>query len=175
MRSLSWKRSATFVAVLLLGALPSQAQWAGSSRAPRPVVAQPAAEFGVARVSDDDNAKPMSARMVKAAADPMGDMMPPPPGAMPMTTPPGAAPMMGGDAAPKCTACEAAQSGASCSACDGCNTCDSGCGCGCDYNWWCKLECPDACPQWKMFDDCCCLKEHCTTIEGYLDLGYTAN
>ncbi|HEY2684861.1 MAG TPA: outer membrane beta-barrel protein, partial [Steroidobacteraceae bacterium] len=47
--------------------------------------------------------------------------------------------------------------------------------CGCDYNWWCKLECPDACPQWKMFDDCCCLKEHCTTIEGYLDLGYTAN
>ena len=54
--------------------------------------------------------------------------------------------------------------------CNSCNSCDS-CGGGCG----CKLNCPDACPMWHLFDDCCCLKEHCATLGGYLEGGYTAN
>ena len=56
-----------------------------------------------------------------------------------------------------------------CNSCNSCNSCDSchhgGCGC--------KLCCPDSPPVCRLFDDCCCLKEHCMTLTGYIDTGIT--
>jgi hypothetical protein len=52
-----------------------------------------------------------------------------------------------------------------------CDTCGAGGDCGCEE---CKLECPEACEPWKLFD-CDHLKCHNMTAGGWIEAGFTAN
>jgi hypothetical protein len=91
------------------------------------------------------------------------------------------------NAAPSCSC----SSGGSCQSCSsGCDTCcDDGCcheklphwlHCCCKlgpcFSWCdsCPLTCPDV-TTCHCFDDCCCLKEHCTTLTGWVDGGIMGN
>src|SRR5687768_13487772 len=87
---------------------------------------------------------------------------PSPSDAAPMAPPPPGNGAMNGDAA------MAPAAGGSCDTC-GAGGCDSGCGCE-----ECKLECPEACEPWRLFD-CDHLKCHNMSIRGWLSGGFMFN
>ncbi|HEY2827805.1 MAG TPA: porin [Pirellulales bacterium] len=119
------------------------------------------------------------------------------------TTPAAPAPVASADscsnAAPAEMNCSAAPASSS-SGCAACGNSRSSCGCdtGCDcdgccheklphclhcccklhpcFNWCdsCPLTCPDV-TICHLFDDCCCLKEHDTTVTGWVDGGIMGN
>lgn len=91
------------------------------------------------------------------------------------------------NAAPGCGCASCSDCGSSCG-CASCSDCDCCCHqtlphllhcccklhpcfCWCDS---CPLECPDV-TTCRLFDDCCCLKEHDTTLTGWIDGGIMGN
>ena len=188
MRGNHWTPVLAIIAAGLLGTLPANAQWNGGARLPRNLHAtQPSNpnSSNAVTAKDDDIYPPMDPHLAAYQAD--GMPVPPMPPMMGETIPspsdsPATLPSPSGTltAPGKCEACEQAAHGTG-----GCPTCESGkcdsCEKGCAFSFGlggscgCPLDCPDACPQCKLFDDCCWLKEHCLTAEGYFDLGYTAD
>jgi len=49
--------------------------------------------------------------------------------------------------------------------------CTSGCNSGCGCNDYCKLTCPDQTVT-RLFGDCCWLKCHDVTVQGFIEAGY---
>lgn len=122
-----------------------------------------------------------------AATQPAAPAAPAP--AAPAEAPSTAASCAASDA-PSCGCAAASDSCSSCNSC-GCNTCTDCNGCCheklphwlcCDcklkpcYCWCdtCPLTCEDQ-PVCRWFDDCCCLKEHCSTLTGWISGGIMGN
>lgn len=56
-----------------------------------------------------------------------------------------------------------------------CSNCDSGCDSGCSTCQDCAMECPEAEEPWRLFGNCCCLKERGIDMRGWIAAGYFGN